>query len=105
MRLDFAIKQLIKKAVNEVIEEEIQNGRLQLCNPPEPSEQDVAETFPKERDSNSIIRPTELAEMLSVSKTTLWRWEQNQQLPARINLSGRSVGWRYGDIANWLSKR
>jgi predicted DNA-binding transcriptional regulator AlpA len=43
--------------------------------------------------------------MLSVSKSTLWRWENDGQLPSRIKISDRAVGWRYKDIDRWLNQR
>ena len=49
-----------------------------------------------------IIRPAELAEMLSVSKSTLWRMEQNGELPPRRQITKRCVGWLESDINKWL---
>src|SRR5690625_1492081 len=41
-----------------------------------------------------IIRPAELAEILSVSKQTLWRMENRGDLPKRVKISKRAVaGW------------
>ena len=108
MKLEIEFRQLIKEAVREVIEEEIQRGRLQpgsIPNHLKPAKPPTVEEPLKPRDPNSIVRPSELAEMLSVSKPTLWRWEQSGQLPSRIHLAGRAVGWRYGDIVAWLNRK
>lgn len=56
-------------------------------------------------NSFKIIRPTELAEMLSISKVTLWRMEKNGELPPRKKISERAVGWLESDIAEWLENR
>jgi prophage regulatory protein len=54
-----------------------------------------------------ILRPKELAEMLSISKPTLWRMEKKGELPKRKKLSdtGRAVGWLQSDIKEWLDDR
>lgn len=105
MKLELALKQLIRDAVREVIQEEMQRERVQSEKQkplPKPSTVNVTQ---KPRDPNSILRPSELVEMLSISKATLWRWEQTDQIPPRIKLAGRAVGWRYADIVEWLSRR
>ena len=105
MKLELALKQLIQDAVREVLEEEVQRGRLQPEKKQPYPDSSIVNVTQKPRDPNSILRPSELAEMLSTSKVTLWRWEQAQQLPPRINFAGRAVGWRYGDIVEWLNRR
>jgi len=49
-----------------------------------------------------IIRPDELAEMLSLSKVTLYRMQNEGELPPKINISSRAVGWLRSDIEEWL---
>jgi len=52
-----------------------------------------------------LIRPNQLAEMLSVSTVTLWRMEKRGDLPPRIKISERAVGWRESDIEAWLNEK
>lgn len=52
-----------------------------------------------------LIRPTELANLLGISKVTLWRMENRGELPARIRISRRAVGWKESDIEEWLDNR
>lgn len=52
-----------------------------------------------------IIRMGELSHMLGVSKTTLWRMEKRGELPQRIKISRRVVGWLESDIKEWLKNR
>lgn len=52
-----------------------------------------------------LIRPAKLAELLGISKTTLWRMEKAGELPQRYNISERTVGWLEEDIKEWLEKR
>ncbi|MEQ9279510.1 MAG: AlpA family phage regulatory protein [Balneola sp.] len=49
-----------------------------------------------------IIRPKELADLLSVSTTTLWRMEKRGELPPRKRISTRAVGWLESEIKVWL---
>lgn len=100
--LEYQFKKMMKEAVREVLHEEIEKGSLA---PPPKNKQNIKVLEPKQikpRDPDSIIRPKELSKLLSVSTTTLWRWESNGELPKKIELAGRAVGWRYGDIQKWL---
>jgi len=52
-----------------------------------------------------IIRPKELAELLSVSTVTVWRMEKRGELPRRKKISTRTVGWLESEIKEWLEQR
>lgn len=52
-----------------------------------------------------IVRPSELSKLLSVSKPTLWRMEQRGELPKRVRISERAVGWLKSDIKEWLESK
>ncbi len=52
-----------------------------------------------------ILRPTELADVLSVSLVTLWRMEKRGELPPRRQISKRVVGWLESDIEDWINSR
>ena len=49
-----------------------------------------------------IIRLTELSKMLSVSKTTIWRWRQSGVLPEPFELGPKVVGWDIRTIEEWI---
>lgn len=57
------------------------------------------------KTSLQIIRPKELAELLSISIPTIYRIQD--ELPPKIKLSknGRAVGWRRSDIEEYLNSR
>jgi len=57
------------------------------------------------KNTISIIRPGELAELLSVSKVTIWRMEKRGDLPPRKRISRTLVGWIEKDIEEWLRNR
>lgn len=52
-----------------------------------------------------IIRPSELAEKLGVSIQTIWRMEKRGDLPQRVQLSKRAVGWRSDEIDSFIESR
>jgi predicted DNA-binding transcriptional regulator AlpA len=52
-----------------------------------------------------VIRQVELLETLSVSRSTLWRWEKEGLFPPRLRLGPNSIGWKRRDIQKWLKSR
>jgi len=45
----------------------------------------------------------ELAELVSKSKVTVWRWWSiDKILPPPIQLNGRCLGWKQSVIEEWL---
>lgn len=52
-----------------------------------------------------IIRTQELADLLSVSKQTIWRLSKSGELPPKIQISGRAVGWTWESIREFLEER
>jgi len=51
-----------------------------------------------------ILRAKELCEILSISKTTLWRLERSGVLPASIRYSKRTTGWLESEIIEYIEK-
>jgi prophage regulatory protein len=64
----------------------------------------VAPTKKNIKMNNLIIRPKQLAQQIGVSTVTLWRMEKAGELPPRIKLGSRAVGWRTSDITAWLEQ-
>lgn len=52
-----------------------------------------------------VIRPKALCKLLSVSMPTLWRMEKRGDLPKRVSISERAVGWLKSDIEEWLESK
>jgi len=52
-----------------------------------------------------ILRPRQVAEILSISISTLWRIQKREDFPKKITLSPRTVGWRQSDIDLWLKEK
>lgn len=55
---------------------------------------------------DGLIRVTELATMLSVSRSTIWRWvKDNSTFPNPIKVSDKVTAWRRDEIQDWLQSR
>jgi predicted DNA-binding transcriptional regulator AlpA len=52
-----------------------------------------------------FLRPRELAEALSISTTTLWRWRRSNGFPAPFQLGANTVAWDEDEIRQWLQAR
>jgi len=52
-----------------------------------------------------VVRLPEVLEITGLSRTTIWRREQDGTFPPPIRLGGegtRAVGWREQDIYDWI---
>lgn len=54
---------------------------------------------------SKIIRAKELAERLSISRVTVWRWARSGLLPAKRKLGPHVSGWLDSDIDAWLASK
>jgi len=52
-----------------------------------------------------IIRFSQLQEMIPLSRTQIWRLENEGLFPKRFNLSKKTVGWDAAEIDEWLQQR
>lgn len=52
-----------------------------------------------------VLRISQVSEMVGLSRTTIWRRERAGDFPERIDLGGRSVGWRADEVQAWLEGR
>ena len=52
-----------------------------------------------------ILRTQELADLLGVSKQTVWRLSKSGELPPKVKISGRAVGWTWGSIRDFVEDR
>ena len=51
-----------------------------------------------------LLRLPEVAEMLCVSKSTVWQYAREGQLPKAIKLSPRVSVWRESDVCGFIDK-
>jgi predicted DNA-binding transcriptional regulator AlpA len=52
-----------------------------------------------------ILRTNEVAEMLGISRVTLWRWARGGHLPPKRRIGPNVVGWVEAEILAWLESR
>ena len=53
--------------------------------------------------TRKYIRAQELATMLAVHRTTLWRWVHDGHLPRPVRLGPNTVAWDSTQIDAWLA--
>jgi len=52
-----------------------------------------------------ILRFPELRAMCGLSRSTIWRLEQEGSFPKRVQLSPNAVGWKKSSVSKWLESR
>lgn len=52
-----------------------------------------------------FLRFGAVAEMVGLSRTTIYRLEGQGGFPKRIKLGSNSVAWRLSEITSWMSGR
>jgi prophage regulatory protein len=55
--------------------------------------------------TRKYVRAQELATMLAVHRTTLWRWVRDGHLPRPVQLGPNTVAWNSAEIEAWLTAR
>ncbi len=56
-----------------------------------------------DNNTSKIIRAKELATLLQISSTTLWRFRKQKIIPAPIQIGARMIGWQQSTIDEWLN--
>ena len=52
-----------------------------------------------------FLRTNEVAEMLGVTRATIWRWEKSGHLPPRRQLGPNVVGWLEEELQQYADSR
>lgn len=52
-----------------------------------------------------FLRFGAVAEMIGLSRSTIWRMEREGQFPKRVRIGAKSVAWRLSDLLAWMSTR
>ena len=52
-----------------------------------------------------LIRKEALLRLISVSNSTLFRWERDGNFPPRIKIGHKAVAWRIAEIEDWLTRK
>jgi prophage regulatory protein len=56
-------------------------------------------------DGTRIIHMAEILKATGVSRATVYNWLAAGRFPKPVLLGGRTIGWRYRDVAAWLEKQ
>jgi len=52
-----------------------------------------------------ILRRFEVESLCGIARSTIYTWIARGEFPQPVRLGKRIVGWREGDIAEWLDRR
>lgn len=66
---------------------------------------DKTTSIQHQSEPERIIRAKEVQEITGLSRTTLWRMENNGTFPRRVSLGVGSVGWRLSEVKRWITER
>jgi predicted DNA-binding transcriptional regulator AlpA len=61
--------------------------------------------FPLEVARHRILDVKETAVFLSLSVPSVRRLHREKQIPEAVRLSARRIGWKLGDLLEWLEAR
>ena len=56
-----------------------------------------------DNNTSKIIRPKQLAALLQISLTSLWRLRKQKIIPEPILIGSRMIGWQRSTIDEWLN--
>ncbi len=56
-------------------------------------------------NNNNILRWQEIQKLTGLSRSTVWRLENQHNFPQRIKISTRTVGWLAAKIEDWVLSR
>lgn len=103
MNFETYLTQTIQKAVKEAITEEFDELKKAII--PTIQSRDLRDQSAKPGFKSEIIRPKELAEMLSLSISTIYKMQGDGLLPPKIKISSHAVGWLRSDIEQWFTQK
>lgn len=52
-----------------------------------------------------LISRQQLLELLTISESTLWRWQQTKSFPRQICLGPKRVAWRLVEVERWIESK
>lgn len=52
-----------------------------------------------------LVRANDVAYLLNISKSTLWRWCRARSFPQPMRLSERSIAWELSEVETWVNTK
>lgn len=65
---------------------------------------EVARKLRERQAEEQLLDVRAMAEMLRVSRRSVWAWSSSGRLPAPLRIGHRAVRWRLSDIRDWLER-
>jgi prophage regulatory protein len=71
---------------------------------PEPKKQKSGSTYDASSNPLAILKIGDVEVLVRHSKPTIYRWMKREEnpFPKQVFLGGKSVGWRQGEVNEWL---
>lgn len=54
---------------------------------------------------DKLLTTKQVCALTTLSRMTIWRYEQSGLFPARIQIGIKRIAWRESDIEMWISSR
>ena len=54
---------------------------------------------------SKLLTLRQVAELVGLSRTTIWRLERSGQFPRRRQVSTKAVRWNQAEILDWINSR
>ncbi len=52
-----------------------------------------------------VLRMREVMQRIGLSRSTIYKLMENDDFPKPMKLGSQAIGWRDGDIENWIASR
>jgi|GEM_PF-217406 len=59
----------------------------------------------KATKSKKLLRFQQVKALVGLSRTQIWRMEQKGNFPRRVQISARAVGWKSGEVQEFIESR
>jgi|WetSurMetagenome_2_1015567.scaffolds.fasta_scaffold00693_2 prophage regulatory protein len=69
---------------------------------PEPKKQKAGSTYDASNNPLAILKIGDVEALINHSKATVYRWMKSEKFPKQVTLDGRAIGWRQGEVNEWL---
>lgn len=53
--------------------------------------------------TDKLLSFPQVKELTGLSRTTVWRYEQQDKFPQHVTLSSRCIRWRESEVKNWIA--
>lgn len=65
----------------------------------------VQNVLPHQAEWHRVIKCAEVQALTSLSRTSIYRYEKAGTFPKKIILTPNCIGWRLGEVLEWIASR